>query len=351
VTSDARRIAARSRQLHHEARAAALAVLHPRAAAHARGEAAHHREPDPAAGARLAAGGVRVAVAREAHERLPHPVALGRGHARAAVLDPHARPRPAGVGAEPHGLARGAVLGGVVEEVEHDLPQRGRVHHGRGAVVHRGDEPRVRRGGERRERRGHRPEQRRERGGPRVELHRAALGLREVQHVLHELQEAAGLLHHRLGRRAALLGRAHAVERERLAEEEDLGERGAQLVRHARREVGAQAGQLLPRRSCAIATAARAALIVRQPSVSRSPGPPRGRTTIRCAPALVSAARSATPPTSSAATCAPPPSHAAERARSPPASAAARASSESPPARRQAASSASRSAGAQVVKP
>ena len=79
----------------------------------------------------------------------------------------------------------------------------------------------------------------------RSEARHASLGAREMENVLHEMHEAPAFLHDHVGRRASFLLRANASEVERFSKEQNLRQRRAQLVRHARDEIGSQPRQLV----------------------------------------------------------------------------------------------------------
>jgi hypothetical protein len=66
-----------------------------------------------------------------------------------------------------------------------------------------------------------------------------------VQHVVDHAHEAPRLVHDGFHREAPIGVGAHAAERQRLAEQQDLREWRSELVRHARREVRPQTCQLV----------------------------------------------------------------------------------------------------------
>ncbi len=75
--------------------------------------------------------------------------------------------------------------------------------------------------------------------------HHLPLGARQVQHVLHQVAQAARLLDDDRERLPPLVLSRRAAQLERLAEEQDLGERRAQLVRDAGGEVVPEPHQLV----------------------------------------------------------------------------------------------------------
>ena len=80
----------------------------------------------------------------------------------------------------------------------------------------------------------------------RAEPRHPPLGAREVQNVLDEMHQPPAFLHDHICRACAARLRVRTRPRfECLGEEQDLRQRRAQLVRHARDEIGAQARQLV----------------------------------------------------------------------------------------------------------
>jgi hypothetical protein len=120
-----------------------------------------------------------------------------------------------------------------------------RVHRRHDGVVEVDAESHGRRAGQGREPLHDLAEQRRERGRHRHHAHHPALGTREVQHVFHQVGQAARLLDDDRERLPPLVLSGRPAQLERLAEEQDLGERCAQLVRDAGGEVVPEPHQLV----------------------------------------------------------------------------------------------------------
>ena len=112
-------------------------------------------------------------------------------------------------------------------------------------LVQLGAEPHRRRARERGEPLDDLPDQRRERAALRMHQGAAPLGAGILEHVLHQMGKPPGLLHDHAERLAPLVFTDHPSQLERLGVEQNLGERGPELVRHAAGEVGAEPGQLL----------------------------------------------------------------------------------------------------------
>ena len=197
----------------------------------------HQREADPAA------GGLPVHVPREPHEGAPHSRAVARRDPGPFVLDPEPGPPVRQREAEGDGLTAGAVLDRVVQQVEQHLAHRLVVHRRGDVVQSHGREPGLRCRRHRREPRHHVAHQRRQRLFLHPDLEPAAVAAEE-EHVVHQPEEAARLAHDDPAGDAHVPPGAHGAQGERVAEEEDLGQRRAELVRDAGDELGAQIGQL-----------------------------------------------------------------------------------------------------------
>ncbi len=201
-------------------------------------ELAHHREPDAAAGDR------RVAVTLQPPESVPYALAIGARDAGAAVGDPQPRHAILARCTDPHFLAGGAVLHGVVEQVEQHLAHRAGVGRDDEVFGHgcgQGD------AAGRRQRRKAVDDflhQRRQGGWLRRDMRCPPFRAREVQQVLDEVRQAARFLVDDRQGAAPLFFGTDAAERQGLGEHADLRERRAQLVRDAGDEVGPQLSEL-----------------------------------------------------------------------------------------------------------
>ncbi len=199
----------------------------------------HDGQPDAAA----AGGPGRGPFAAE--ERLPDGGALAGRDAGALVVDHQANPVADAVEADRHGLFHGAVLHGVVQQVEEHLAERFPVYGGgcgRWQVRLDGGPPGR---GQRLERADRLPDL-----GDQV--HRSALhpvpvpvpaGSGEPQHVLHQVGQPQRLPIDVVQGPLSLRIRAEPAQAQRLQEEPDLGQWRPQLVGHAGHEIGAHAGQ------------------------------------------------------------------------------------------------------------
>ena len=148
--------------------------------------------------------------------------------------------------AQDHGPTVAAVPHGVVEQVEQDLGERVGVHRRQHASrpARCGAAPPPCPRAARTARRSPGPAARAG-GAPAAPACHPPLGAGELEHVLHQMSEPPGLLHDHAERLPPLVFPADPAQLERLGEEQNLGERGAELVRDAAGEVGAEPGQLL----------------------------------------------------------------------------------------------------------
>ena len=134
-----------------------------------------------------------------------------------------------------------SVLRRVVEQIEDDLPDCVAIEIRDGTVFDVRDDAHSARRCERKKRLDGFTHDRSRVDAPRRDAQFAALAARELQDVLDEIAEAAGLLIDDAERALALFVGADAIEQQRLREHADLGERSAQFVRDAGDEIGAHA--------------------------------------------------------------------------------------------------------------
>jgi hypothetical protein len=184
-------------------------------------------------------------LALEPDEGLPDPIPVGGGDPGPLVLHLHPDQAPGGPDPEEHPAVRRPVPEGVVQQIDHHLVQAVGVHRGADRFVELGAEPHRRGAGQGREPLHDLADQRRQRPPDRPDPGTVPLRPGEPEHVLHQVGEPAGLLDDDPERLTPLVLPGHPPELQGLGEEEDLGERGAELVGHAGGEVGPEPRQLL----------------------------------------------------------------------------------------------------------
>jgi hypothetical protein len=167
------------------------------------------------------------------------------GNARPLVVDDQPHLALACLRTHASGGAARGILHGVVEQVQHDLPQRRGLGEDVHVVRHVDRDPRRSSVGHRLEHGDRLAELAAERASRECDRRRRAAP-REAQHALDEHGQPARLAVHDAREVSAFLGRPFAAVHQRLGERRHVGERRAQLVRHARDELRPQPRQLAP---------------------------------------------------------------------------------------------------------